>query len=331
MIPAVPPPEYVAQPAQVVISHPPPLRMGFHFAWAGSTENLKQENIAKGGLLLEGGPPKENKNILNNSIGPQNQTIPSSLTQETVLCVKHWTDTLFSFLISRPSALRFRSGEFIMLGLFDKTKPLLRAYSITSPSWDETLEFYSIKVQEGPLTSRLQNIMPDDKILLGKKPTGTLILDALTPGENLYLFSTGTGIAPFASLIHDPETFDKFRKVILTHTCRRVAELEYGQNLIASVKEDPLVGELVKDRLTYFTSVTQEEYSNVGRITNLMESGEFYKNIGEENLTPNRDRVMICGSMEMLKDVSAIVEEKGLAEGSNANLGEYVIEKGFVG
>ena len=271
------------------------------------------------------------KNMLSNSIEPQNQAIPSSLSQEKILSVKHWTDTLFSFRISRPSAFRFRSGEFIMLGLFDKSKPLLRAYSISSPCWDETLEFYSIKVQEGPLTSRLQNIIPEDKILLGKKPTGTLILDALTPGENLYLFSTGTGIAPFASLIRDPETFEKFRKVILTHTCRRVAELEYGQNIIASVKEDPLVGNLVKNRLTYFTSVTQEDYPNVGRITNLMESGEFYKNIGEEDLTPNRDRVMICGSIEMLQDLSAIVEEKGFAEGSNANPGEYVIEKAFVG
>ena len=269
--------------------------------------------------------------MLNNPIQSQNQAIPSSLTQETVLSVKHWTDTLFSFRITRPSAFRFRSGEFIMLGLFDQTTPLLRAYSITSPSWDETLEFYSIKVPEGPLTSRLQHILPGDKILLGKKPTGTLTLDALTPSQNLYLFSTGTGIAPFAAIIRDPETYDKFRKVILSHTCRRTSELQYGSNLIASLNEDPLIGDQVKDRLTYFTSVTQDHYPNVGRITKLMKSGEFFTQIGEENLSPNRDRAMICGSMEMLEDVSTIVEEKGLVEGSNSSPGEYAIEKAFVG
>ena len=170
--------------------------------------------------------------MLSNSIEPQNQAIPSSLSQEKVLSVKHWTDTLFSFRISRPSALRFRSGEFIMLGLFDKTKPLLRAYSITSPSWDETLEFYSIKVPEGPLSSRLQHILLGDKILLGKKPTGTLTLDVLTPSQNLYLFAPGTGIATFAAINRDPETCDKFRKVILSHTCSRTLSFNMDRILL---------------------------------------------------------------------------------------------------
>ena len=264
-------------------------------------------------------------------IEPQDQPVPGSLTQETVVSVKHWTDRLFSFRITRPQAFRFRSGEFIMLGLFNDAKPLLRAYSIASPSWDEELEFFSIKVPDGPLTSRLQHVEPGDKVLLGKKPTGTLILDALTPGQTLYMFSTGTGIAPFVSLIRDPETYEKFENVVLTHTCRTVAELQYGYEVVGALKEDPLIGEFVEGKLIHDTSVTQEEFERVGRITTRIENGQLFKEIRKAPLDPTTDRVMICGSMAMLKDTAALVEARGFKEGSNAAPADYVIEKAFVG
>jgi ferredoxin--NADP+ reductase len=259
----------------------------------------------------------------------QAQPLPGSLTQETVLSVKHWTDHLFSFRITRPRTFRFRSGEFIMLGMFVNNKPLLRAYSVTSPNWDEELEFLSIKVQGGPLTSKLQHIKPGDKLLLGKKPTGTLTLDAITPAKNLYMISTGTGIAPFVSLIRDPETFEKFQEVVLTHTCRTVAELEYGKSIIASLKNDPLIAEFAEDKITYFSSVTQDNYNSVGRITTLINSGEFFRNIGKLPLMPKTDRVMICGSVDMLKEVSALVEASGFIEGSNASPADFIVEKAF--
>ena len=265
------------------------------------------------------------------TIENQDQELPGSLTQETVVSVKHWTDRLFSFRITRPASFRFRSGEFIMLGLFNDGKPLLRAYSIASPAWDDELEFFSIKVPDGPLTSRLQHVQPGDKILLGKKPTGTLILDALTPAKTLYMFSTGTGIAPFVSLIRDPETYEKFENVVLTHTCRTVAELHYGYDVVASLKEDPLIGDFVEGKLIHDTSVTQEDYHRVGRITTRIESGQLFKEIGKAGLDPETDRVMICGSMGMLKDTADLVEGFGFEEGSNAKPGQYVIEKAFVG
>jgi len=263
------------------------------------------------------------------SIEPQDQPVPGALTQETVISVRHWTDRLFSFRVTRPQSFRFRSGEFVMLGLFNGGKPLLRAYSVASPSWDEELEFFSIKVPDGPLTSRLQHIEPGDKILLGKKPTGTLILDALTPGKTLYMLSTGTGIAPFASLIRDPETYDKFETIVLSHTCREIAELGYGNDLVAAISEDPLIGELVDGRLIHDTAVTREKYGRAGRITSRIESGQFFGDVGQPPFDPARDRVMICGSMAMLKDCAAMCEDFGFREGSNANPGEYVIEKAF--
>jgi len=256
---------------------------------------------------------------------------PNAPTEETVLSVTHYTDRMFAFRITRPSAFRFRSGEFVMIGLEGPNgKPLLRAYSIASPSWDEELEFFSIKVPDGPLTSKLQSIKVGDKVLLGRKPTGTLVHDALTPGKRLYLFSTGTGIAPFASIIRDPETYDRFEQVILTHTCREVGELKYGQELVASLKDDPLVGEHV-GRLVHYTTVTREPWPNQERITTCIEKGMIFADIGVPPLDPAVDRVMICGSMDMINDTKALVEKAGLKEGSNADPAEFVVEKAFVG
>ena len=256
-------------------------------------------------------------------------TLPKSVTAESVLSVHHWTDTLFSFRLTRPAGFRFRSGEFVMIGLMGETRPILRAYSIASPSWDEGLDFYSIKVQDGELTSRLQNIQPGDPVLLGKKPTGTLVLDALLPGKTLYLLSTGTGLAPFASVIRDPETFDAYDRVVLTHTCREVKELDYGKKLMQELRNDPLIGEFA-DRVTYFTSTTREPYEQQGRITDLISSGAFFEAIGQPAFNPETDRVMICGSMDMIRDTRALAEGFGLREGSNAMPRELVVEKAFV-
>ena len=254
-----------------------------------------------------------------------------AVSEETVQSVKHYTDRLFAFRVTRPQSFRFRSGEFVMLGLKVDGKPLLRAYSVASPSWDEELEFFSIKVPNGPLTSRLQHIQPGDPILLGTKAVGTLVLDALSPGKRLYLLSTGTGIAPFASIIRDPDTYERYEQVILTHTCREVAELAYGQELVAAVREDPLVGEFVGDKLVYYPSVTREPFERQGRITQLIDDGILYQELGVPPLNPETDRVMICGSMEMLEDCKARCETAGLTEGSNARPAEFVIEKAFVG
>ncbi len=259
---------------------------------------------------------------------------PNAPTEETVLDVEHYTDRLFSFNISRPPSFRFRSGEFIMIGLpkrEDEKRPIMRAYSVASPSWDEKLEFFSIKVPDGPLTSRLQKIKKGDTVLLGRKPVGTLVLDALLPGKRLYMFSTGTGIAPFASLIRDPETFERFDQVILTHTCRQRAELSYGLRLVKSLNEDPLVGEMIEGKLLHITSLTREEHPLKGRITTLIQSGDLFKNAGTPPLNPAEDRVMICGSMDMINDTKTLVEGFGLTEGSNSNPAEFVVEKSFVG
>jgi ferredoxin/flavodoxin---NADP+ reductase len=257
---------------------------------------------------------------------------PNGPTEETVLAVKHYTDRLFRFRTTRPQSFRFRSGEFVMIGLpKEDGKPLLRAYSVASPSWDEELEFYSIKVPDGPLTSRLQAIQPGDKVLLGRKPTGTLVLDALTPGKRLYMFSTGTGFAPFASLVRDPETYERYEQVIVTHTCRDVAELTYSKNLVASLKEDPLVGEMVEGKLTLYASTTRQPSERMGRITTLIESGKLFEDLGVPPLNPATDRAMMCGSMEMIQDVKALMLKAGLTEGSNAAPAEFVIEKAFAG
>ncbi|QHQ36401.1 ferredoxin--NADP reductase [Algicella marina] len=251
---------------------------------------------------------------------------------QTVTTIHHWTDRLFSFRLSRPQSLRFRSGEFVMIGLLgDNGKPLLRAYSIASPSWDDSLEFYSIKVQDGPLTSRLQHIQPGDQVILRPKPVGTLVVDALLPGKRLYMIATGTGVAPFASLLRDPEVYEKFDEVVLTHTCREVADLAYGKQLIESLDSDPLIGEFAKGRVKYVPTTTQEESANTGRITDWISSGKLAAHLGLPDLDPTDDRVMICGSMGLNTDIKEIIEAKGFEEGANSAPGHYVLEKAFVG
>lgn len=262
-------------------------------------------------------------------MGVVSTVLPKSVTLVQVENVYHWTDDLFSLRVTRPPSFRFRSGEFVMLGLMTEGRPLLRAYSIASPSWDDGLDFFSIKVEDGPLTSRLQTVMPGDEILLGKKPTGTLVLDALIPGKRLFMFSTGTGIAPFASLIRDPETFEKFEQVVLTQTCRNVADLKYGKTLVEDLINDPLIGEHVSSRLSFYTSVTRENHAHMGRITTLIESGRLFKDLGVPVLNPVTDRVMICGSTAMIGDTKNLIEAAGLHEGSNAAPNTYVVEKAF--
>ena len=251
---------------------------------------------------------------------------------QTVTSVRHWTDRLFSFRVSRPASLRFRSGEFVMIGLMDDTgKPLLRAYSIASPAWDEELEFYSIKVPDGPLTSRLQHIQPGDEIILRPKPVGTLVLDALLPGKHLWFLATGTGIAPFASLMRDPETYEKFEQVIMMHTCRTVAELEYGRQLVESLKDDPLIGEMVAGRLLYYPTTTREPFPHMGRVTDNLVSGKVFADLGLPKMNPAHDRAMVCGSLAFNIDVKKILEDFGLREGANSDPKEFVVEKAFVG
>lgn len=257
--------------------------------------------------------------------------IPANVYAEKVVSVTHYTDRLFSFRVTRPQSFRFRSGEFVMIGLPNAERPVFRAYSIASPAWDDELEFFSIKVPDGPLTAYLQKIVAGDTILLRQKATGTLVLGALTAGKRLYMVSTGTGIAPFASLIRDPETYEKFGQIVLTHTCRDVTELEYGAGLYRQSVEDPLIGELTNGRLTYYASTTREKFPRMGRITALIEDGTLFADIGSEPFDPANDRVMICGSIAMLHDVKALVEKAGFTEGSHSAPGDFVVERAFVG
>ena len=259
--------------------------------------------------------------------------IPDNVFAETVTEVEHYTDRLFRFRLTRPASFRFRSGEFVMIGLPPQTeddKVVYRAYSIASPSWDDTLEFYSIKVPDGPLTEHLQKIKTGDTVLMRKKPTGTLVLDALLLGKTLWMISTGTGFAPFASLVRDPEAYEKFDKVIVTHTCRDVAELTYSINTVDAVKSDPLVGEFAKDRLHLVTTTTRETSPTMGRITTLMDNGGLYDLLERGGLDPKQDRVMICGSMAMLNDVKSRLEDMGFVEGANSAPGDFVVERAFV-
>ena len=261
-----------------------------------------------------------------------NQVVEKALRGMALLKVRnirHWTDRTFSFQSERPASFRFRSGEFAMIGLIVDGKPLLRAYSIASPSWDEELEFYSIKVEDGPLTSRLQHLKEGDEIVMRAKPVGTLVHDALTPGKRLFLFSTGTGIAPFASLIREPESYDRFDQVILAHTCRQVGELAYGQALVQRIHDDEMLGELVGDKLTHIATTTREESPHMGRMTDWIRDGRLAEMTGAP-LDPATDRIMICGSMAMLQEHKAICLELGFAEGSNSEPGQFVIEKAFV-
>jgi len=270
------------------------------------------------------------------------KAVPTLPDAQTVTQVKHWTDRLFSFRVTRPASLRFRSGEFVMIGLMGdpdpvtgKQKPLLRAYSIASPSWDDELEFYSIKVQDGPLTSRLQHIKAGDEIILRPKPVGTLVHDALLPGKRLWLFATGTGFAPFASLLRDPQTYEDYDEVIITHTCREVAELEYGRQLIEEVRTDEMLGELIGEenlkKLVYYPTTTREQSPKMGRVTDKLRSGEIFEDLGVPPMSPETDRAMVCGSIGLNMDLKEIFEGFGLEEGANSDPKHYVVEKAFVG
>ena len=260
--------------------------------------------------------------------------IPAGVFAETVTAVKHYTDRLFSFRMTRPASFRFRSGEFVMIGLPGE-KPVWRAYSIASPSWDDELEFYSIKVQDGPLTSRLQHIEPGDQIILRPKPVGTLVHDALLPGKRIWFFATGTGFAPFASLLRDPQTYEDYDEVIITHTCREAGELTYGREIIESLKTDELLAEVIGEgfwkKIKYYPTTTREESAKMGRITDLMRSGEAFEDLGVAPLTPETDRAMICGNLAFNLELKEMLEEYGLREGANSDPKEYVVEKAFVG
>jgi ferredoxin/flavodoxin---NADP+ reductase len=266
------------------------------------------------------------------SSAPTSAAKPHLPDAQTVTAVTHWTDRLFSFRVTRPRSLRFRSGEFVMIGLLgDNGKPLLRAYSIASPSWDEELEFYSIKVPDGPLTSKLQHIKVGDEIILRPKPVGTLVHDALLPGRRIWFLATGTGLAPFASLMRDPETYEKYDQVIMMHTCREVAELEYGRQLVESLADDPLIGEMVAGKLRYYPTTTREASPLMGRITDNLVSGKVFADLDLPPMDAEHDRAMVCGSLAFNHDVKAVLETFGLHEGANSEPLEYVVEKAFVG
>ena len=250
-------------------------------------------------------------------------------TEETVVEVHHWTDKLFTVKTTRPAGFRFSNGQFVMMGLNVEDKPLVRAYSIASANHEELLEFFSIKVQDGPLTSRLQHVAVGDKVLVGTRPTGTLTIGNLRPGRTLWLLATGTGLAPFLSVIKDPETYERFERVVLTHTCRRVDDLAYRSFIQHELPSDELLGELVRPRLVYYPSVTREEFQTTGRITDLINSGKAFTDLGLPELDPKQDRVMLCGSPEMLADTSALLEARGFEEGNSGEPGDYLLEKAF--
>jgi len=253
----------------------------------------------------------------------------SAFNEERVLSVHHWTDKLFTFTTTRDPALRFSNGHFTMIGLKVNGKPLLRAYSIVSANYEDHLEFLSIKVPDGPLTSRLQHIKVDDTIVVGKKPTGTLVVDYLLPGKRLYMLSTGTGLAPFMSIIRDPETYEKFEHVILVHGVRQVEELAYHDLLVEHLPNHEFLGELVSSKLRYYPTVTRENYKNMGRVTELIENGKLFSDLGVPEINPAEDRVMICGSPGMLRDLKHILEQRQFIEGNTSKPGHFVIERAF--
>lgn len=253
----------------------------------------------------------------------------SAFLEERVLSVHHWTDRLFSFTTTRDPALRFSNGHFTMIGLRVDGKPLLRAYSIVSANYEDHLEFLSIKVPHGPLTSRLQHIQAGDTIIVGKKPTGTLLIDYLLPGKRLYLLGTGTGLAPFMSIVRDPETYEKFEQVILVHGVRIKDELAYHDMLVEHLPNHEILGELVTSKLRYYPTVTRESYRNMGRMTELIEAGKLFVDLGVPPLDPTTDRVMICGSPAMLRDLKRMLEERRFTEGNTTKPGDFVIERAF--
>ncbi len=254
----------------------------------------------------------------------------ANIREEEVLSVHHWNDTLFSFTTSRDPGFRFENGQFIMIGIMVDGKPLMRAYSVASANYEEHMEFFSIKVQDGPLTSRLQKIQPGDKLLVSTKPTGTLLVDALRqPAKHLYLLATGTGLAPFMSVIKDPEVYERFDKVVLTHGVREVSELAY-QDTITDLPENEYFGEMVKGKLLYYPTVTREDFHTQGRLTDALTSGKLTDSLGLPPVNVDDDRFMICGSPSMLKDFCEILDERGFKETIRGNAAEYVIERAFV-
>lgn len=253
----------------------------------------------------------------------------SALQEEEVLSVHHWTDSLFTFTTTRDSSLRFSNGHFTMIGLRVDGKPLLRAYSIVSANYEDHLEFLSIKVPDGPLTSKLQNIKVGDKIVVGRKPTGTLVTDYLLPGKRLYLLSTGTGLAPFMSIIRDPEAYEKFDQIILVHGVRTIDELAYHDLLVEHLPNHEFLGDLVTSKLRYYPTVTREQYKNMGRVTDLIASGKLFIDLGVPEIHPAEDRVMICGSPAMLRDLKKMLEDRDFTEGNTSTPGHFVIERAF--
>ena len=253
----------------------------------------------------------------------------ANIREEEVLTVHHWNDTLFSFTTTRDPGFRFQNGQFIMIGIKVDGKPLMRAYSIASANYEEHMEFFSIKVQDGPLTSRLQKIKPGDKLMCSTKPTGTLLVDNLKRGKNLYLLATGTGLAPFMSVIKDPEVYERFDKVILTHGVREVSELAY-QDVIKELPENEYFGEMVKGNLLYYPTVTREDFHTQGRLTDALTSGKMAESLGLPAINVEDDRFMLCGSPSMLKDFCEILDGMGFKETIRSDIGEYVIERAFV-
>jgi ferredoxin--NADP+ reductase len=254
----------------------------------------------------------------------------SAFNKEQVLSVRHWTDSLFSFTTTRDPGFRFLNGQFTMMGLEINGRPLLRAYSMASANHEESLEFFSIKVADGPLTSQLQKIREGDTILVGRKPTGTLITDNLLTGSRLLLLSTGTGLAPFASLIKDPDVYDRFEKIVLVHGCRQVSELAYGEQLVAGLAKDEFFGPVLADKLIYYPTVTREPFRNRGRITDLITTNRLFADIDLPALNLETDRIMLCGSPSMLEDLRVILKGLGFTEGNHSEPGHFVIEKAFV-
>lgn len=253
----------------------------------------------------------------------------SAFAEERVLSVHHWTDRLFSFTTTRDPGLRFRNGHFTMIGLRVNGKPLLRAYSIASANYEDHLEFLSIKVDEGPLTSRLQHIQPGDSIVVGRKPTGTLLCDYLLPGKRLYMLATGTGLAPFMSIVRDPETYERFEQIVLVHGVRIVDELAYHDLLVDHLPSHELLGDMIARQFRYYPTVTRETFRNNGRIPELIDSGKLFEDLGVPALDPAEDRVMICGSPAMLRDLKHLLEGRGFKEGNTSTPGDFVIERAF--
>ncbi|WP_298283791.1 ferredoxin--NADP reductase [Acidocella sp.] len=254
----------------------------------------------------------------------------ATMYTETVTTVRHWTDRLFSFTATRNPGFRFISGQFTMIGLPINGRPLLRAYSVCSAHHEDHLEFFSIKVPNGPLTQHLQKIQVGDELLVGAKPTGTLIQQNLKPGKTLYLLSTGTGLAPFVSIAKDPETYDLYDHIVLAHGCREIAELGYGEEVVNTLYNDEFFGELAREKLLYYPTVTREPFRHNGRLTALFEAGRLEADLGLPALNKETDRVMLCGSPAMLSDLQTMLEARGFTEGSHHERGEYVIEKAFV-